>query len=240
MLRIRSLGEPISGSITKAAKPYETTIRNAFTAVAPELQSVNAYRYANNITGGIQEFMESLLFQHYLATQTLLSYEESEVTMNELVAEQEAVEGEDRKGKPQINLTPEDYILGVYDMTGELMRFSITAMATTGNLPSGSRETDQDVDMAESGADASTRKASQRTALSDIREIEARLQALDVEYGSRFHRDAESKAKVLHQCVEKVERALYGLVVRGSERPKGWVPDEAGGGRQGPEEIESY
>jgi len=218
-------------------------IQSSFTAVAPELQSINANRYANNITGGIQEYMESLLFQHYLATQTLLSYEKASIAMNNLIVKQET--DEHKGGKPHINLTPEDYILGVYDMTGELMRFAITAMATTGSLPSSSRRNDGDVDMGDTET-VSSQQNSQRTALSDIREINDRLQALDVEYGSRFHRDAESKAKVLQQSVEKVERALYGLVVRGSERPKGWMPDVredvggGGGGRRGLEEVESY
>lgn len=187
--------------------------------------------------------MESLLFEHYLATQTLLSYEEANTVMNELVAKQEA--SEPPQSKPRIDLTPEDYILGVYDMTGELMRFSITSMATTGSLPSSSRGPDTDVQMGNSEAEPHAQEPPLRTALSDIREINSRLQALDVEYGSRFHRDAEGKARVLQQSVEKVERALYGLVVRGSERPKGWVPDireemGGGGGRGGPDEVESY
>ena len=29
----------------------------------------------------------------------------------------------------------------------------------------------------------------------------------------------------MRASVEKVEKALYGLVVRGAERPKGWMPD---------------
>jgi hypothetical protein len=37
--------------------------------------------------------------------------------------------------------------------------------------------------------------------------------------------------------VDKVEKALYGLTVRGSERPKGWMPDMGGDMRP---EVESY
>ncbi len=29
----------------------------------------------------------------------------------------------------------------------------------------------------------------------------------------------------MRASVEKVEKALYGLIVRGAERPKGWLPD---------------
>lgn len=38
-------------------------------------------------------------------------------------------------------------------------------------------------------------------------------------------RDYRSKMEVMRQSVKKVEKLGYGLVVRGSERPKGWLPD---------------
>ena len=44
--------------------------------------------------------------------------------------------------------------------------------------------------------------------------------------------------EVMRQSVEKVEGAVYGLVVRGSERPKGWVPDLSGDA--GRETVQSY
>jgi hypothetical protein len=42
---------------------------------------------------------------------------------------------------------------------------------------------------------------------------------------------------VMRECVDKVEKALYGLTVRGSERPKGWMPDVGGDRRP---EVEGY
>ena len=47
--------------------------------------------------------------------------------------------------------------------------------------------------------------------------------------GGRFSGDCEKKAEVMRNSVEKVEKAFYGLVVRGAERPKGWNPDLDGG-----------
>lgn len=38
-------------------------------------------------------------------------------------------------------------------------------------------------------------------------------------------RDYRGKMDAARQSVKKVEKLGYGLVVRGSERPKGWVPD---------------
>lgn len=186
--------------------------------------------------------MESLLFQHYLATQTLLSFSDalkelhrlSAAPMQETPAATEvqqttATDAMDtdattktEDAPPQtIDLTPEDYLLGVFDMTGELMRFAITSIATSGSLPTST-------------------SGPQRTPLTDLQSFRRLLSMFD--YGERaggFARDSSKKLEVTLQSVEKVERAMYGLVVRGSERPKGWVPPDMefrGGG----EEIEGY
>lgn len=214
--------------------------------------------------------MESLLFQHYLTTQTLLSFEDaaaelrklcatapsSKSTVSNEVKKDEEVKNEEIKVEhdadvdmdrpletedmpikkeaeeevdnttqpPTISLTPSDYLLGVFDMTGELMRFAITSIATSGSLPS--------------STSTSTTSSAPRTPLHDLQHLRQNLSTLD--YGSAsspFAREAEKKLEVTVQSVEKVERAMYGLVVRGSERPKGWVPaleEEAG------REVEVY
>jgi len=189
--------------------------------------------------------MESLLFQHYLATQTLLSFTDALKELHRLSAapverappptdvqggsETTGTDGMEidtgnktEDSPPQtIDLTPEDYLLGVFDMTGELMRFAITSIATSGSLPTSTSDT-------------------QRTPLTDLQSFRRLLSMFD--YGERaggFARDSSKKLEVTLQSVEKVERAMYGLVVRGSERPKGWVPPDMevrGGG----EEIEGY
>jgi predicted translin family RNA/ssDNA-binding protein len=102
-------------------------------------------------------------------------------------------------------LTSDDYILGLFDLSGELMRFAITTMATSGSLP-GSK-------------DAGYKQ--ERTILMDLRSLRAHFEALDT--SSAFH--SQKKMEVMVQSVEKVETAVYGMIVRGSERPKGWIPD---------------
>jgi hypothetical protein len=42
-------------------------------------------------------------------------------------------------------------------------------------------------------------------------------------------RDYGKKSDVMQNSVEKVERAAYGILVRGSERPAGWKPDLSAG-----------
>lgn len=143
---------------------------------------------------GIQEFMEAISFQHYLQTQTLIKLDEASRIISE-----------------GIQLTLDDYIMGIFDLVGELMRFAITTMATSGSLP-GSVE-----------ADSST----ERTILMDLWSLRAHLEALDVSSsgGSGLGKDIEKKMEVMKTCVNKVETAAYGMTIRGRERPKGWVPD---------------
>lgn len=135
--------------------------------------------------------MEAISFQHYLTNSELLPYSEAAAQLQAL----------------GVDLSAEDYLLGVYDMTGELMRFAITAMATSGELP-------------ESGEG--------RTVLDDMRAMRSALESMEAGTGP-FAKDVEKKMEVMRASVEKVERSLYGLVVRGAERPKGWMPDADGG-----------
>lgn len=147
--------------------------------------------------------MEAACFEHYLTTGTLLTYDEACEKIR-------ALWGNDSNAL----LSVDDYLLGVYDTTGELMRFAITCMATSGRLPSVGNGTD----------------APQRDILTDLRTLRAQLEALDTSKASfYFAKEVRGKAEVMRNSVEKVERAMYSLVIRGRERPKGWVPDADGG-----------
>ena len=208
--------------VAKGNAQYWEIIEKQYKSIAADVQGLNAYRYSLNITGGNQEFMEALSFQHYLETQTLVSYEESQARISTMSGEGGAV-----------LLTPEDYILGIFDMVGELMRFSITAMATNGKLPAGrpkksgkmeSKPEDGDKMDVDEQTPVSTRNEEPRNVLSDLRELRLELEMLEPS-GGKFGSDVRKKADVMRECVDKVEKALYGLTVRGSERPKGWVPD---------------
>ena len=173
-------------------------------SVVPDLQDINATRYHYNISGGIQEYMEAVLFQHYLETQCLLSYDDAASRLPTGLA-----------------LTYEDYLLGIFDMTGELMRFAITYMVTSGKLP---------------GSDTSNDGST--SILVDMQILRSQLEALDAS-GIYSLKEFDSKLRVTRQSVEKVENGVYSMLVRGKERPKGWRPDLDGGGR-GQEEFESY
>lgn len=103
-----------------------------------------------------------------------------------------------------VELTVADYVLGVFDFVGEAMRFGITMVALGG--------------VGEEGGDAGC-------ILMDLRRLREEFEALDTQGSGLLGKDVDRKMVVMKQCVEKVENAVYGVIVRGSERPKGWVPD---------------
>jgi len=61
----------------------------------------------------------------------------------------------------------------------------------------------------------------------DMRELRMSFQALDTTScgGTGLGKDVEKKMEVMKTCVEKVEAAVYGMIIRGRERPKGWIPE---------------
>ncbi|KIX00245.1 uncharacterized protein Z518_10384 [Rhinocladiella mackenziei CBS 650.93] len=188
--RVRELGRPIHASISKQMTPMYSTIRDLLQRIVPDLQGINAHRYQSNISGGIQEFMEAVLFEHYLTTQRVMSF------------------GNAAKQLPEgIALTYEDYTLGLFDMTGELMRFAITYMATNGQLP---------------GAKANNPNSS---ILNNMQLLRIGLEGLDPSGSYGLSRDFAQKLKTAKNSIEKVENGVYSMIVRGKERPKGWRPD---------------
>ncbi|KAF2752325.1 translin associated factor X [Sporormia fimetaria CBS 119925] len=223
---VRTLGTALPHFVEKSNAQYWKTIETQFQSISSDVQGLNAYRYPQ-LTWGNQEFMEALSFQHYLETQTLISYDDSKARVAALCGDQ-----------PTVPLTPEDYVLGIYDMIGELMRFSITAMATTGKLPAASPKRSQADEASTDKMDVDEQSTGPpRNVLDDLRDIRLRLEMFEPSQGSKFAHDAEKKGEVMRECVNKVENALYSLTVRGKERPKGWSPDVREDRRT---EVQSY
>ncbi|KAL3435952.1 Translin family-domain-containing protein [Aspergillus tetrazonus] len=200
--RVRTAGAPIPPSILKDVQSRFTQINDLFLSAVPETQGLNNYRYLRNLSGGIQEFIEALSFKHYLETQTLITREQ--VTSHL---------------PPDILVTEDDYVMGLFDLTGELMRFAVTS------LSAGSHTEDD-----ENGDGLPRLPPAQAGVVRDLREIRAEFEGVTIprRHDYQIMRDWGKKAEIMCSSVEKVERAAYGILVRGSERPKGWKPDLSG------------
>jgi predicted translin family RNA/ssDNA-binding protein len=191
--RVSDLQQAIPPEIAAETQERLSAIWKLFDLISPDLQGINTWRYQRQASPGIQEFMEATLFEHYLRTQSLISCEEAAKAL-----------------PPGIGLITDDYILGLFDLVGELMRFAITAMATNG-WPSRSKQ---------------VKTTDERTLLIDLQQLRTHFEGLTTTScgGIGLGRDVERKIEVMKSCVEKVEAAVYGMAIRGKERPKGWVP----------------
>ncbi|OOF90959.1 hypothetical protein ASPCADRAFT_211544 [Aspergillus carbonarius ITEM 5010] len=208
--RIRTLKTALPQNIAKETTTRFTQIHNLFTSILPDLAAPpNTWRYQRQLSSGIQEFIEALSFHHYLTTQTLITLPEVRAHL-----------------PPQILVTEEDYLLGLFDLTGEMMRFAVTALSA-GNADTGA-----------GGEEAVGLGEEQRGIVVDLRDMRSGFEGLSVPRRHVMLKDMGKKVDVMQGSVEKVERAAYGILVRGRERPKGWRPDlavAAGGGGGGEE-----
>ncbi|KAJ7102260.1 Translin [Mycena belliarum] len=146
-----------------------------FAAMRPELVGDRFWRYHRQVSPGVQEYIEALSFAHYVEHDALISYQQVQDTIG------------DADG-PFFPLTLSDYLLGLSDLTGELMRFAISNIARRGGRP----------------------KANQVCAF--VRGCKS-----DFEAFVPHVRDLSKKQSVTANSLEKIEAAAYAVAVRGSE-----------------------
>ena len=220
IISVRKIEETLPADIDKEIKTRLDEISKLLSSIAPEVQTINRYRYARSLVC-LEELVEALTFCHYLTTQTLISPDHLKTVVEELtrrtaikedeamVADADAVPAPGQPVQspdvPTVSLTDDDYIYGLFDLTGEMMRFATTTSALTGKMAS------SDV----GGGD--------RDIVHDMHELGTLFEILPRRSGSKNM--WEKKLEVTRQSVQKVEKLGYDLKVRGSERPKGWVPD---------------
>lgn len=179
-------------STSKAIEPFHSTLRGLFASLTPDLQGINACRYHRQISPGIQEYLEAVLFQHYLETERILPLADAAALQAGMV------------------LTPDDYLLGLFDMTGELMRFAVTFLAANSWA------------LATATAPSQSQSPARLRVLTDMQMLRAGFESLDAGASYALARDFDAKLRVARASVEKVELAFYSTLVRGRERPQGW------------------
>lgn len=208
--RVRTVNVPLPPNIAKENKTRFTQIIDLFKAIAPELAGTNSWRYQRQVSGGIQEFIEAISFEHYIQSQSL-------ITRDEVAAQ--LPEG--------IIVTEDDYLMGIYDLTGEMMRFAVTTLSTGGQVKESDVKDDSKMDIDEAESEPVQNfpifPAEKAGIVVDLRNMRAMLEKLNVprRHSSHMMKDMHKKMDVMQNSVEKVERAAYGLLVRGSERPSG-------------------
>nr|XP_032804064.1 translin-associated protein X [Petromyzon marinus] len=186
-----------------------SAVRQKVRSIALELQGENMYQYLRAFTAGLQEYVEAVSFRHFLSTQTLITREE---VNQQLVF----------PGEPSVSLeiTLTDYILGVADLTGELMRLCIASVGGGGGGGGGSGGCEPDPD-------------TPFRLCRFLREVYDGFCFL----GNLGPYELSRKLHVLRQSLSKCEDACYALRVRGSEVPRHMLADlvslRGGGGTRG-------
>lgn len=185
ILPILSAPDAIPSDIAKEVAKYESSIRELSSQAILELMDANTWRYQRNISPAIQEYVEAITFRFYIEHQSIPTHTETQAMLEPLT------------------LTPADYILGIADLTGELARRAIAALAS------------------------SSPEALQYTVRIStcLRALAAEFEFLDTGHHAEGLRELGKKIAVMQSSVKKVEVGVFQKTVRGQERPDGWVAD---------------
>ncbi|XP_066472928.1 translin-associated protein X [Tiliqua scincoides] len=178
-------------------------VRQKIKQVAQELMGEDMYQFHRAISPGLQEYVEAVSFQYFIKTRSLISIEEINKQLI-FVAEDKEEETEvvpsDCHNKQHrtwsLKVTPVDYLLGVADLTGELMRMCINSV--------GNGDIDTPFELSQF-----------------LRQIYDGFSYI----GNTGPYEVSKKLYTLKQSLAKVENACYTLKVRGSEIPKHMLAD---------------
>jgi predicted translin family RNA/ssDNA-binding protein len=162
--RVRDLGRPLPPAIAKTVATHAAAIDKLLATVAPDLAGINRHRYAGQMLG-LEELVEALALARYLTAQTLVRPEDVVAGGGK---EEASSGGEAGNGlvlalPAGLELTRRDYLGGIMDLFGEMMRFATV-------LASGDASTTAMVGGSGEGA--------RRTILTDMHELGGRVEGL--------------------------------------------------------------
>ncbi|KAF1804210.1 Translin [Mucor lusitanicus] len=163
----------------KEADQRQREIIDLFKKLAVDVQGLNYHRYSRSFSGGFEEFIEAIAFYHFLLHKTVITKEQVDSHFK------------DEQGQVWVPVKTEDYILGLADFTGELMRYAIHVV--------------------------STGKYDQAMVICKLlRKIDLDFDIIATSYMPQLSK----KLGALKGSIKKVEQACYTFQIRGSEYPK--------------------
>uniref|UniRef100_A0A8C7BVS2 Translin associated factor X n=1 Tax=Neovison vison TaxID=452646 RepID=A0A8C7BVS2_NEOVI len=178
-------------------------VRQKILQVAQELSGEDMHQFHRAITTGLQEYVEAVSFQHFIKTRSLISMDEINkqlIFTTEEYGKENKTPSSDEQDKQfgtwRLKITPVDYLLGVADLTGELMRMCINSV--------GNGDIDTPFEVSQF-----------------LRQVYDGFSFI----GNTGPYEVSKKLYTLKQSLAKVENACYALKVRGSEIPKHMLAD---------------
>lgn len=203
----RGIDEKSRAKTLEEAAGKLVCIKELFKKIATELINEDCYQFIRAYSPGLQEFIEAYSFWYFLKHDSLirveqirkeLVFENALENTNTEEVQQPKVDHHPAKDKPVPNSTankkvfipPAEYILGISDLTGELMRLAINSVGQ-GNFKSPLK----------------------------ICKMLQKIHSEFIMFGNRL-RGLPKKLEVLKNSLKKVESTCYTIHIRGSEVPK--------------------
>ncbi|CAG8709770.1 3931_t:CDS:2, partial [Funneliformis mosseae] len=166
-------------SVLEEAATKKKEILELFQQISCDLEDANYYRYHKNISPAIQEYIEAVSFLEYLEHDRLIPKDNVDSDFK------------DQSGKLFLHVLAEDYVLGIADLTGELMRYAINSI--------GKGDHNRAIQVCQF-----------------LRILKADYDAFKIPSKSPLAKKMEG----IKMNLAKVEDACYAFTIRGSEYPK--------------------
>lgn len=205
LLRAKTVGRPLPEHLEKEFRLRLEEVKAIIRPVLPDIQGVNRYRYQFR---GLEEYVEAVSLYHYLRHQALITPKQAVKLLGPDI---------------QFELTFNEYMGGVFDLFGEMMRFATNMAGLCSTLtPAGLNSQVAVVEEKEGETMDIDDPSNRQSILNDMQELGSCVELLPF---SKAQKSTREKLDVMRSSIQKVERLGYGLVVRGSERQVGWMPD---------------
>ncbi|XP_016152464.1 PREDICTED: translin-associated protein X [Ficedula albicollis] len=198
----RFISAPNGEEILNESEVKLDAVRRKIKQVAQELIGEDMYQFHRAVSPGLQEYVEAVSFQYFIKTRSLISVEEINKQLIFTAEDREEttnMTSNSHDKQPHtwsLRVTPVDYLLGVADLTGELMRLCISSV--------GNGDIDTPFELSQF-----------------LRQIYDGFTFI----GNTGPYEVSKKLYTLKQSLAKVENACYTLKVRGSEIPKHMLAD---------------
>jgi len=162
-------------------------LRELLERIPLELEGVHDYyRYLRAFSPGVQEYIEAASFYHFLVTNTLITKQKLEADIQQA----------GRSHRP-FHISDTDYLYGLADLTGELMRLGVNSVAT--------RNPQLCFQL-----------------LGFMQRIHEFCAGLPLSFG-----EWPKKLAVMKESVQKIEAVCFAVHIRGSEYPPSLLADMA-------------
>ncbi|OLL25002.1 Translin-associated protein X [Neolecta irregularis DAH-3] len=167
--------------VLEQMRKREEEIQVLFQKAIPDLCGSNTWRYHRQISPALQEWIEAMTFKSYILNSRIPTLEE----LQSLI--------------PRIAVSNSDYLLGLGDLTGELMRRAINNVS----LPGGPVETKRIAGV--------------------LRYIQSEMEGLSLGF---VIKDFSQKIETLRSSTAKVEDAVYSATLRPEGFGVEYIPAE--------------